>query len=166
MRVAVAGLPAGQRSAVELFYLRGLSYEGAAGEMGITVGALKTRLHKARAALARYYRLTDGPRPRGLDDRTLSVHEAAHAVLGWQEGARVQHVAITPLAGANLGYVQMEGRAGDLAPAPSLQVLMAGEAAVARALPRRPGKAQATARQRRRSRCGRREATSGRRRCG
>jgi len=138
VRVAVAGLPAGQRRAVELFYLRGLSYEGAAGEMGISVGALKTRLHKARGTLARYYRLTDGPRPRGLDDRTLSVHEAAHAVLGWQEGERVQRVAITPLAGANLGLVLMEGRAGDLAPAPRLQVLMAGEAAVARALPRRP----------------------------
>ena len=90
VRGAIAGLPAGQRNAVELFYLRGLSHERAAGELGISVGALKTRLHKARAALARYYRLTDGSPPRGLDDRTLAVHEAAHAVLGWQEGERVQ----------------------------------------------------------------------------
>jgi len=79
-------LPACQPAsdAVELFYLRGFSYEEASGALGIPLGALKTRLHKARAALARYYRLDDGARPLQLDDRTLSVHEAAHAVVGWQ----------------------------------------------------------------------------------
>ncbi|HLZ27619.1 MAG TPA: RNA polymerase sigma factor, partial [Chloroflexota bacterium] len=75
VRSAVADLPTGQRRAVELFYLRGLSYDEAAGALAIPVGALKTRLHKARAALARRYRLDDGPRPHRLDDRTLSVHE-------------------------------------------------------------------------------------------
>jgi RNA polymerase sigma-70 factor (ECF subfamily) len=138
VRAAFADLPEGQRRAVQLFYLRGLSYEGAAGELGIPPGALKTRLHKARAALAHYYRLSDLPRPRRLDDRTLSVHEAAHAVLGWLEGDRVQRVAITPRSDGALGHVLMEGSEGGLAPTRRLQVLMAGEAGVARALPGRP----------------------------
>jgi len=137
VRAAIADLPTGQRQAVELFYLRGLPYAAAAGALGVPVGALKTRLHKARAALARHYRLTDGPRPPRLDDRTLSVHEAAHAVLGWAEGDRVLRVAITPHAHANLGHVQLKAPDGGLAPAARLLVLMAGEAGVARALPGR-----------------------------
>jgi RNA polymerase sigma-70 factor (ECF subfamily) len=138
VRAAIADLPPGQRSAVELFYGRGLSYEGAAGALGIPVGAVKTRLHKARAALARHYRLADGPRPARLDDRALSVHEAAHAVLGWQVGERVERVAITPRAEANLGLVRLETPWGGTTPAARLLVLMAGEAGVARALPGRP----------------------------
>jgi RNA polymerase sigma-70 factor, ECF subfamily len=135
VRAAIADLPAGQRSAVGQFYLRGRSYDEAAGALGIPVGALKTRLHKARAALARHYRLTDGPRPLRPDDRTLSVHEAAHAVLGWLAGERVLRVAITPRAHPHLGAVQLEAPDGGLAPAARLLVLMAGEAGVARALP-------------------------------
>jgi RNA polymerase sigma-70 factor, ECF subfamily len=137
VRSAVADLPTGQRCAVELFYLRGLSYESAAGALGIPVGALKTRLHKARAALARHYRLDDGPRPLRLDDRTLSVHEAAHAVLGWQEGDRVLRVSITPRADAHLGVVYLADPCGGVTPGARLVATMAGEAAVARALPHR-----------------------------
>ena len=99
MRSAVADLRTGQRRAAELFYLRGSSYNEAAGALGIPVGALKTRLHKARTALARHHSLNDGQRSQ-LDDRTLSVHEAAHAVLGWQEGDRILRIAITPRAEA------------------------------------------------------------------
>jgi RNA polymerase sigma-70 factor, ECF subfamily len=138
VRSAVADLPTGQRRAVELFYLRGLSYESAAGALGIPLGALKTRLHKARAALARHYRLDDGPRPLRLDDRTLSVHEAAHAVLGWQEGDRVLRVSITPRADAHLGVVYLADPCGGVTPGARLVATMAGEAAVARALPHRP----------------------------
>ena len=50
---AVAGLPRGQRAAVLLHYLSGLSYAETAEQLGIEVGAVKTRLHKARAALRR-----------------------------------------------------------------------------------------------------------------
>jgi len=50
---AVVDLPTGQRAAVLLFYLSGLTYAETAAELGIEVGALKTRLHKARAALRR-----------------------------------------------------------------------------------------------------------------
>jgi len=51
VRRAVALLPQGQRAAVLLYYLSGLSYEEVAATLGIAVGAVKTRLHKARRAL-------------------------------------------------------------------------------------------------------------------
>jgi RNA polymerase sigma factor (sigma-70 family) len=53
VRRAVDSLPLGQRTAVLLFYLSGLTYAETAAVLGIEVGAVKTRLHKARAALRR-----------------------------------------------------------------------------------------------------------------
>jgi RNA polymerase sigma factor (sigma-70 family) len=52
VRDAVAALAAGQQHAVLLFYLQGLSHREVAAELGISVGAVKSRLHQARAALA------------------------------------------------------------------------------------------------------------------
>jgi hypothetical protein len=52
VRGAIAALPAGQRDAVRLFYLQGLSHVEVAEERGVSVGAVKSRLHQARAALA------------------------------------------------------------------------------------------------------------------
>jgi RNA polymerase sigma factor (sigma-70 family) len=52
VRVAIDQLPDGQREAVLLFYLQGLSHLEVAGELGISRGAVKARLHQARAALA------------------------------------------------------------------------------------------------------------------
>jgi RNA polymerase sigma factor (sigma-70 family) len=52
VRAAVAGLADGQRDAVFLFYLQGLSHREVAAELGVSVGAVKSRLHQARAALA------------------------------------------------------------------------------------------------------------------
>ena len=51
VRDAVATLPSGQRDAVLLFYLQGLSHREAAAELGISAGAVKARLHQARARL-------------------------------------------------------------------------------------------------------------------
>jgi len=51
VRAAVAALPQGQRSAVRLFYLSGLSYRETAALLGIAEGTVRTRLHKARGAL-------------------------------------------------------------------------------------------------------------------
>ena len=53
VRRAVAALPSGQRDATLLFYLAGLSHSEVAEELAIEVGAVKTRLHKARQALRR-----------------------------------------------------------------------------------------------------------------
>jgi RNA polymerase sigma factor (sigma-70 family) len=52
VRCAVAKLPRGQRDAIWLFYLQGLSHREVAAELGVSVGAVKARLHQARAALA------------------------------------------------------------------------------------------------------------------
>jgi RNA polymerase sigma factor (sigma-70 family) len=52
VRGAIAALADGQRHAVRLFYLQGLGHREVAAELGISVGAVKARLHQARAALA------------------------------------------------------------------------------------------------------------------
>lgn len=51
VRRALACLPAGQRAAVAGFYLQGLTHRELAAELGTTVGAVKTRLHRGRTAL-------------------------------------------------------------------------------------------------------------------
>jgi RNA polymerase sigma factor (sigma-70 family) len=53
VRQAVHALPPGQRAAVVLFYLAGLSHAETAAALGVPIGAIKTRLHKARASLRR-----------------------------------------------------------------------------------------------------------------
>jgi RNA polymerase sigma-70 factor (ECF subfamily) len=57
VRQAVAALPTGQRTAILLVYLSGLTYRETASVLGIQVGALKTRLHKGRRTLQ--HRLRD-----------------------------------------------------------------------------------------------------------
>jgi RNA polymerase sigma-70 factor (ECF subfamily) len=51
VRAAVAELPKGQRDAVSLYYLAGLTHGEIAEELGTQPGAVKTRLHKARRSL-------------------------------------------------------------------------------------------------------------------
>jgi RNA polymerase sigma factor (sigma-70 family) len=67
VRNAVAALPSGQQNAVLLFYLQGLSHREVAAELGISVGAVKSRLHQARAALApRLVPIIDAPSSEAL----------------------------------------------------------------------------------------------------
>lgn len=51
VRDAVARLAAGQREATLLFYWQGLTHAEVAAELDISVGAVKNRLHQARASL-------------------------------------------------------------------------------------------------------------------
>jgi hypothetical protein len=53
MRQAVQTLPTGQRREVVLFYLMGLTHVETAAALEIPIGAVKTRLHKARNTLRR-----------------------------------------------------------------------------------------------------------------
>ena len=64
VRAAVAQLADGQRDAVFLFYLQGLTHREVAAELAISVGAVKARLHQARAALTpALVPLASGPAP-------------------------------------------------------------------------------------------------------
>jgi RNA polymerase sigma-70 factor (ECF subfamily) len=53
VRRALGALPAGQRQAIELVKLRGLSHKEAAAVSGTSVGALKVATHRAMGALRR-----------------------------------------------------------------------------------------------------------------
>jgi DNA-directed RNA polymerase specialized sigma24 family protein len=48
---AQGGLPEGQRAAIDLFYAAERSYAETVELLGIDIGAVKTRLHKARRTL-------------------------------------------------------------------------------------------------------------------
>ena len=53
LRAAIAELPAGQRSAIEMLKLREMSLKEAAAASGTSVGALKVATHRAMDALRR-----------------------------------------------------------------------------------------------------------------
>src|SRR5258708_32029226 len=79
-RGAGAALPCGQRDAVTLHYLAGLSQRDAAAALGIEVGAGNGRLHKARLALRRRLvefqevpRMIVQTRPDGVEVRVADV---------------------------------------------------------------------------------------------
>lgn len=65
VRAGVAALAPGQQAAVLAFYWLGLTHAEAAAELGITRGAVKARLHQARAAL--------GPKLAPLPNRPMEV---------------------------------------------------------------------------------------------
>jgi RNA polymerase sigma-70 factor, ECF subfamily len=64
VRAAVESLPAGYREAVVLCELQELDYAAAADVMGCPVGTVRSRLHRARALLAR--KLSAQPRVEGM----------------------------------------------------------------------------------------------------
>lgn len=91
VHAAVAALPRGQRDAVTAFYLEGLSQAEVAQALGTTLGAVKTRLHKARAALRA--RLGDERLESMMDDLTATAMQIIE--IGRREASdpeMVQHV--------------------------------------------------------------------------
>jgi RNA polymerase sigma factor (sigma-70 family) len=105
VRAAIAGLAGGQREAVLLFYLQGLSHREVAAELGISVGAVKSRLHQARAALApRLAPLIDTQEVSAMPETTtapewidVSVAEVRRA--GGDDPLARQHVMVLEAAG-------------------------------------------------------------------
>lgn len=79
IRVAVAGLPGDQRLAIILRDFQGLSYEDIAATTGATLGTVKSRISRARAALRDHLAAkellpqvsvyTDSPSPQAVPPR-------------------------------------------------------------------------------------------------
>ena len=59
---AVATLPREQRAPFELYVATGLDYRGIASELGLPIGTVRSRLHRARAALQELLH-DDAPEP-------------------------------------------------------------------------------------------------------
>lgn len=92
VRRAVAALPAGQREAVTLFYLAGLTQREVAAALGIDVGAVKGRLHKARRTLRQrlieFEEVVEMAHADAVEVRVAGVER--HAV----EGGEPMHVIV------------------------------------------------------------------------
>jgi RNA polymerase sigma factor (sigma-70 family) len=93
---AVSSLPAGQRSAVLLFYLQGLTHAETAATLGIPTGAVKTRLHKARRSLRR--RLLpvwkENMMSTQIDDRPVEMRVADVRRPPVEEGRQAQYIVV------------------------------------------------------------------------
>jgi RNA polymerase sigma factor (sigma-70 family) len=78
VRAAVAELPVGQRSAILLVYLSGLTYRETAAALGIEIGSLKTRLYKGRERLRRRLRdlWTEEQMTTSLEQEFVEMHVA------------------------------------------------------------------------------------------
>jgi RNA polymerase sigma factor (sigma-70 family) len=68
LAAAISALPPGQRDAVVLFHLADLPQQAVAARLGTAPGAVRTRLHKARAALRARLR---GDRPPTTKETTM-----------------------------------------------------------------------------------------------
>jgi bifunctional DNase/RNase len=86
VRAAIAELPRGQREAVTLFYLAGLTHAEAAEHLGIAPGAVKTRLHKARATLRTRLEPLRKERPMPVEMQVTDVRRAGERHVLMLEG--------------------------------------------------------------------------------
>jgi RNA polymerase sigma-70 factor (ECF subfamily) len=127
LREAIDELPPGARAAVRAFYLGELDYAEAALALGISLSALKVRLHDARHR----FRLHDPAiRKPKRNARTLAVHEAAHAVLYCRYGSELRRVSIAPVSAVwRASDPERDATRGGLPVVLELQVRMAGEVA-------------------------------------
>jgi RNA polymerase sigma-70 factor (ECF subfamily) len=91
VRAAVAALPPSQRHAARRFYLQGLTYGEAAAELGISVNALKARLHQGRKALRRSLNdldLKEAVVPVTDESRMAQGPEFVNTSTGFRSGAK------------------------------------------------------------------------------
>jgi RNA polymerase sigma factor (sigma-70 family) len=86
VRSAIAALPRGQREAVTLYYLAGLTQAEAAAHLGIPPGAVKTRLHKARASLRARLEPLRRERPMAIEMQVTDVRRAGERHILMLEG--------------------------------------------------------------------------------
>jgi RNA polymerase sigma factor (sigma-70 family) len=121
---AVGSLPPGQRDAVMLFYLSGHTHAETAALLGTPVGAVKTRLHKARATLRsrlssvwqeetmtteptatlRPMRIVD-VRARPPDDPQRTAYASHVVILEEVDGGRIVPIWVGPNEGLSLAML-------------------------------------------------------------
>jgi RNA polymerase sigma factor (sigma-70 family) len=108
VRAAVEGLPGGQRAAVVLYYLEGLTLAEVAAQLGIPAGAVKARLHKARAHLRRDLRdlreeeveESMSEKPASTEPVEVHVADVRRTRVGSGETAQVQgHIVLQEING-------------------------------------------------------------------
>jgi RNA polymerase sigma factor (sigma-70 family) len=119
VRRAVADLPRGQRAAILLFYLQGLTYAETAAQLGLRVGTVKAQLHQARRALRRELRTVWEEKGGAMDGAGHAVHVRVADVRAVEVGETLR--ALTLLA----AQVCAEG-AGDLEKVAAVVAGMAG----------------------------------------
>ncbi len=117
VRSALAGLPKAQRTAATLFYLGGLTQRETSALLGIELGAVKNRLHKARARLR-------------------------EELWEWQEDHRMQAEAQSGEVEMRVADVRRRAAEGDL---PSRSVVLLEEVGGSRRLPIWIGEFEGTA---------------------
>lgn len=139
LREAIGVLPAGQREAVLLFYVEGLTQAEVAAQLGIEVGAVKLRLHRARAALRRQLAtpeeavpMTGSSAPARIEMTVTDVHRVRrdgeeYHIVTLASGERTLPIWMGP-AEARFIALQLEGAA---APRPMTAALAANLVAAA-----------------------------------
>jgi RNA polymerase sigma factor (sigma-70 family) len=101
VRAAIAELPRGQREAVTLFYVAGLTHAEAAEHLGIAPGAVKTRLHKARASLRTRLEPLRRERTMPVEMQVADVRRAGERhVLMLEGGGREMKIWVGPAEAA------------------------------------------------------------------
>lgn len=141
---AVAELPPGQRSAVLAFYWQGLSHAEAAAELGISPGAVKARLHQARAALAPELarQLTDVPSGgRSCEESFARTHEREEAPV---MPTRTDHRAPSEERWEDVAVVEVR-RSGSASPDLRFYAVVLEEKATGRRAPIYVGASEAVA---------------------
>ncbi|TDO27660.1 RNA polymerase sigma factor (sigma-70 family) [Kribbella sp. VKM Ac-2527] len=94
VRTAVRALPPGQQAAATLYYLDGLTCGEVAEHLGTSVGAVKARLHKARATLRR--QLAPGWKEPAIMSTTdqLPMSMRIRDVRATEQAAERRHVVV------------------------------------------------------------------------
>jgi RNA polymerase sigma-70 factor (ECF subfamily) len=88
VRAALATLPVGQRAALVLVDMHGLSISEAAAVLGVAEGTVKSRCSRGRTALAALLRPDDGNRPGSWDVRPVPGGTSAPGFPVGSEGER------------------------------------------------------------------------------
>ncbi len=118
IRAAIATLPPGQRAAVELFYLAGLTHAEAAAHLDVPPGAVKARLHKARHSLRdrlapvwkEQFAMSE-PRPESTSPTSAAPATSTSSLLAEDGGERELTIWVGAAEATQIAVAVEDGRA-------------------------------------------------------